>query len=104
MTLARAAVAVPSAVLTAVHGQVVSRAELGEAGIAAELVDNVLVIHFVSNLEEKKEYITRIERTCMLISEIASCPNLKEIQKKKKFAITTAFFWHMLHLVEMLLV
>lgn len=55
MTLARATVAVSSAILTAVHGQVVSRAELGEAGIAAELVYNILVIHFVPNLEEKKK-------------------------------------------------
>lgn len=80
MTLARATVAVSSAILTAVHGQVVSRAELGEAGIAAELVYNILVIHFVPNLEEKKKYITRIGRICMFISEMASCPDIKEIQ------------------------
>lgn len=104
MTLARAAVAVASAVLAAVHGQVVGRAELGEAGVAAELVYNVLVIHFMPNLEEKKECITRIERICLFFSEIARCPDLKEIQMTKNFAITTAFFWHMLHLVEMLLV
>lgn len=40
----------------------------------------------------------------MFTSEITSCPGLKEIKMKKKFAITTAFFWHMLHLLEMLLV
>jgi len=104
VALARATVAVSSAILTAVHGQVVSGAELGEAGITAELVYNILVIHFVPNLEEKQEYIARTERICMFTFETASCPELKEIQTKKKFAITTAFFWHMLHLVEMLLV
>lgn len=101
MALPRAAVAVPSAILTAIHGQVVSRAELGEAGIAAQLVHNILVVHFVSDLQE---HIARTERICVFFFETASCPDLKEIPKKKKFAITTAFFWHMLHLVEMLLV
>lgn len=61
MTLAGAAIAVPSAVLTAVHGQVVGRTELGEAGITTELVHHVLVIHFMSNLEKKKEYVTGTE-------------------------------------------
>lgn len=33
-----------------------------------------------------------------------SRPDGQEIQTRKEFAITIAFFWHMLHLVETLLV
>lgn len=72
MTLARPTVAVASTILTTVHGQVISWAELGEAGITAELVHDVLVIHFMSNLEEKKENITRGETLSKFISKIAS--------------------------------
>ena len=46
-----AAVAVASAVLTAVHGQVVGEAEAGEAGVAAELVHGSLVVHLMPNLK-----------------------------------------------------
>lgn len=69
VTLASATVAVSSTIFTAVHGQVVGRAELGETGVAAELVHHILIIHLMPDLEQK-EYTARAEGICVLISEM----------------------------------
>lgn len=50
-------VAVTPTVLTTVHGKVVSRAKLREAGITAKFMYHILVINFMSNLEWKNNNI-----------------------------------------------
>ena len=54
MALSRATVTVTPTVLTTVHGEVVSRAKLREAGITAKFMYHILVINFMSNLGIKK--------------------------------------------------
>lgn len=54
MALSRATIAITPTVLTTVHSEVVSRAELRETGVTAELMNHVLVINFMSNLRSTK--------------------------------------------------
>lgn len=55
MALSRTTIAVTPTVLATVHGKVVSRAKLREAGITAKLMYNILIINFMSNLGIKKK-------------------------------------------------
>lgn len=101
MALSRATVTVTPTVLTAVHGEVVSRPKLREAGITAKFMYHILVINFMSNLESK----TNKPTTSGDHQKLFPKTNIRLfLPRKWKRQLTTAFFWHILHLVEMLFV
>lgn len=75
VALPRATVTVAPTVLTTVHGEVVGRAKLREAGITAKFMHHILVINFMSNLGIKKQHTNNKQETiksCSLITNIRS--------------------------------
>lgn len=94
----RATVAVAPTVLTTVHGEVVGRMKFWKTGIATKTMYHILIFNFKSNLGKKNTQRYKVSRASRkpLICE----QNLN----KDEIELTSAFFWHILHLVEMLLV
>ena len=94
----RATIAIAPTVLTTVHGEVVGRMKFWKTGIATKTMYHILIFNFKSNLGKKNTHrykVSRVRRKRLICEQ-----NLN----KDEMELTSAFFWHILHLAEMLLV